>query len=136
MTKWICRQKQCPLAPCKAEMSSELRPNCCFAMIGSFSAWEREEPITDCNQLPKLTTEVFDRSDCPKQAKFAVVTEDGTAEWYGKRPVFNIYNNRWYPDCTDCCNRIIEGKYDASDYQNSLIERPSKWEADLHYNER
>lgn len=31
------------------------------------------EPVTECNQLPKLTVEVFDRPDCPGWAKYAAV---------------------------------------------------------------
>lgn len=87
---------------------------------------DRSEQPTKVEHLLKLTTEVFDRPDCPKWAKFAVVDADGTAMCYGKRPIFNIHNNKWYPDCTDCCNQIIEGEYDSSDWQNSLIERPTK----------
>ena len=32
-----------------------------------------DEPVTNCNQLPKLTAEVFDRPDCPEWAKCAMV---------------------------------------------------------------
>lgn len=81
---------------------------------------------TKCTKLPKLTADVFDREDCPKWARWATVNADGTSQWYNKRPSFNSYNNSWYPDCTDCLNRAIEGEYDASGYENSLIERPAK----------
>lgn len=82
------------------------------------------EPVTDCSQLPKLTAEVFDRPDCPEDAKIAVVNEDGSAFWGSfntARPTFgggwDGENGSWFS---------IPGKWDSSDWQNSLIERPSK----------
>ena len=45
-----------------------------------------EQPITDCNHLPKLTSEVFDRPDCPEWAKYAVVDQDGTGVWVASKP--------------------------------------------------
>lgn len=51
MTKWICNKKECELAPCKIEMDFKNVPKCCPAMIGFFSEWKKDEPVTDCNQL-------------------------------------------------------------------------------------
>jgi hypothetical protein len=79
-----------------------------------------------CNfgKLPKLTAEVFDRPDCPVDAKIAVVNEDGSAYWGSfntARPNFrggwDGENGSWFS---------IPGKFDSSDWQNSLIKRPSK----------
>lgn len=92
-----------------------------------------QEPIIDCNQLPKLTSEVFDHPDCPTWAKWAAVDNNGSAQWYGKRPVFNTHNNMWYPECTDYRIYAIEGKYDASDCENSLIERPAQSSNEIRY---
>lgn len=37
----------------------------------------KEETSTDCNSLPKLTAEVFDRPDCPEWADYAFVNSYG-----------------------------------------------------------
>ena len=78
------------------------------------------KPLPDT--LPKLTAEVFNRQDCPEDAKIAIVNQDGSAcfgsfatakpaygFWYGKG------DGKWF---------ILLGKWDASDWQTSLVERP------------
>lgn len=84
------------------------------------------EPVADCNQFPKLTAEVFDRPDCPKWAKYAALGGGGMLSFYEDKPRMSkdeypkrwINYDRWYP---------VEGvKFDASDWQNSLVERPAK----------
>ena len=82
------------------------------------------EPVAKCNQLPKLTTEVFDRPDCPEDAKIAVVSKNGSAHWgmcNDAKPDFlggwTSVKGSWFP---------IPGRWDSSDWQNSLIERPVK----------
>lgn len=82
-----------------------------------------KQPVTDCNQFPKLTAEVFDRPDCPKWAKYAAVDKSGIAFFYEYKPV-----------CTGTCyqstgkTEVIDSsiQWDATDYQNILIERPAK----------
>ena len=80
------------------------------------------EPTAECSQLPKLTTEVFDREDCPKWAKWATVDQDGDGVYFAGKPSISPCGPWW--------DRTIDhetiGKYDASDWKNSLIERPSK----------
>lgn len=86
------------------------------------------EPVTECNQLPKLTMDVFDRPDCPDWAKYAAVDESGHAYWYSSLPKNEIYSLThqcvWHNESKHF--KIISGKFDASDWKNSLIERPAK----------
>jgi hypothetical protein len=103
------------------------------------SAWQNsliERP------KPKLTTEVFNRSDCPKNVQYAVVTSEGRVVGYTSKPYINKEYDCWgfnegcsftisavgTFDSTDWQNSLVErpGKFDASDWQNSLIERPAK----------
>lgn len=70
--------------------------------------------------LTKLTAEVFDRPDCPEWAKYAAVDENGCAYWYPCKP------NRSDNFFRDTGWKIIPGKFDAADWQNSLIERHVK----------
>lgn len=71
---------------------------------------EVEETVTNCNQLPKLTIEVFDRPECPEWAKYASVNKNG-------RVIF-------YVDKNSLGTKADIGFFDASDWENSLIERP------------
>ena len=94
---------------------------------------KEEETVTDCNQLPKLTTEIFDRPDCPKNVRYAVVTSEGRVVGYTSKPYINTFYNmhneltRCWGFDTGCSFTIaIAGTFDASDWQNSLIERPAK----------
>ena len=87
------------------------------------------EPTKDCNQLPKLTAEVFNRPDCPEWAKWAAVNRNNTASWFSNKPIYD--GNK---SCLWLCKETpyyvavetIPGVWDASDWQNSLIKRPSK----------
>lgn len=86
-----------------------------------------EQPVTDCNQLPKLTTEVFDRPDCPEWAKYAAVDADGDGFYYEDKPRACEADGEWLVDrCIVGTNRIITDDFDPTDWQNSLIERPVK----------
>lgn len=71
--------------------------------------------------LPKLTAEVFDRPDCPKWAQWAAVDKYRNAMWYEGEPkvVGSVFWNSQRGQI-----QKIPGKFDASDWQNSLIERP------------
>lgn len=78
------------------------------------------------NELPKLTCDVFDRPDCPEWARYAVVGGGGVLIFYEDKPMMSkdeypkrwINYDRWIP--------VLGTKYDTSDWQNSLIERPAK----------
>ncbi len=83
-----------------------------------------EQTVTDCNQLPKLTVEVFDRPDCPEWAQYAAVDVQGLAYWYQYSPVADERVGGWKKRGTN--RRLIDGFFDRSDWQNSLIERPTK----------
>lgn len=82
------------------------------------------EPTKDCNHLPKLTTEVFDRPDCPEWAKYAAVDMNGVVTFFKEKPVINKYH--WWSSPNCAIKEIIHGHFfDASDWRNSLIERPA-----------
>lgn len=87
------------------------------------------EPVTDCNQLPKLTAKVFDRPDCPDEATFAIVYQNGSAafmrgNYYDIRPAGKGWEYSRSSGVYQLCE--IPGNWDASDWQNSLVERPAK----------
>ena len=70
-------------------------------------------------KLPKLTVDIFNRSDCPEWAQWAAVDECGDAYVYDTKPVKQ--SEDWH---TDEGGDLI-GEYDPSDWQNSLIKRPA-----------
>ena len=105
--------------------------NCFFTEAQAKAAAEKvkalllslhDEPVTECNQLPKLTAEVFDRPDCPEWAKYAAVDSNGDTYYFEQEPYIDAgqwksENIKWqYIYCT----------FDPTDWQNSLIERPAK----------
>lgn len=70
--------------------------------------------------LPKLTVDIFNRPDCPEWAKWAAVDADGAGHIFdGKPDRGSLYWRDYYVNAT------YIGRYDASDWQNSLIERPA-----------
>lgn len=89
------------------------------------------EPTTECSQLPKLTAEVFDRPDCPEWAKYAAVDRNGKAYFYDTKPEWEQpsqirkHQTIWFTGKLNGIKRI-PGKFDAANWQNSLIERPVK----------
>lgn len=70
--------------------------------------------------LPKLTAEVFDRPDCPEWAQYAMVNDLGYGYWYEENPGLFCAG---YGHGTKI---MFIDRFDASDWQNSLIERPEK----------
>lgn len=74
-------------------------------------------------QLPKLTAEVFNRPDCPEWARYAAVDKYEKAMWYEDEPkaLGGVFWNSKRGQIKE-----IPGKWDASDWQNSLIKRPAK----------
>lgn len=142
MTKWICDKKGCVCAPCRCEMQGSFEPVYCILKDDkTFPKWEMYDTETKYEhverrmeqkpetELPKLTAEVFDRPDCPEWATCAFVEKDGNA----------FYSSALHmatSDKGDCWGGAdfqdenlflrIEGKWDATDWKNSLIERPAK----------
>ena len=73
--------------------------------------------------LQKLTVDVFGRYDCPEWARYAAVDRDGTARFHAEEPfVPTEFTGNWW--CSEGNDSFILGKFDASDWKNSLIERP------------
>lgn len=84
------------------------------------------EPTTNCNQLPKLTAEVFNRPDCPEWAKYAAVDSDGDGFFFEEKPRVCEADGEWVVDkYITGLIRIISGDFTPYDWQNSLIERPA-----------
>ena len=74
-------------------------------------------------ELPKLTQEVFERTDCPAWAKWAAVDKDGEAWWYETRPTLGDYGWR----CSDIYDMLIpDSHFDSTAWECSLIERQEK----------
>lgn len=123
MKKWKCLEngKKCGgKEPCiiDAITTKARMPERCPYGFGS-TEWEE----VAAPQLPKLTAEVFNRPDCPAWAKFAAADENGCAYWFRNKP-FEMNNGMWGGGA----NCRIDGRFDASDWQHSLIERPAKRE--------
>lgn len=64
-----------------------------------------------CNTFPKLTATIFNRPDCPDWCNAAMVSSSGIAYW-----VDGDFETR--------CKEITGLRFDASDWQHSLIKRP------------
>lgn len=70
---------------------------------------------------PKLTVDIFDRPDCPEWAQWAAVDKSGECYVYSGMPIRRYHAWRFlFGEC------YYVGRRDASDWQNSLIERPAK----------
>lgn len=81
--------------------------------------------VTDAgtNTLPKLTVEVFER--CPKWGKYLAVDADGKAAVFMEKP--EVRGEQWVDTGWRDIYFIMDipGTWDASDWQNSLVERPA-----------
>ena len=66
---------------------------------------------------PKLTVDIFNRPDCPEWAQYAAVDADGSGHVFVNKPERGVLSWRR-------CSYI--GVYDASGWEDSLIERPAK----------
>lgn len=96
-----------------------------WVLSGSFDASDwRNSLIERPAKLPKLTTEVFDRPDCPKWAKYAAVDKDGSAVFFESTPRVSKWGEWWKRDGVEYYE--FGNNYDASDWKHSLIERPVK----------
>ncbi len=124
MSRWKCNNKDC-YCGCVIDMNSPYVPSVCSAFNEHKKAdWHPvDELTTNCNQLPKLTAEVFNRPECPEWAQWAAVDESGMAFYYYEKPYERKHTfHSW--DRT----KSIDDKFDASDWKNSLIERLEKKE--------
>ena len=118
MIKWIC--KECgENTPCVLEFGEYVNPKYC-PIDKTIQDWQEVKKET----LPKLTTEVFDRPDCPEWAKYAVVDVQGLAYWYQYSPLADERIGDW--KAWGNKRQLIDGFFDRSDWQNSLIERPAR----------
>lgn len=123
MSKWKCETPKCK-KPCYAEPPESCYPTRCLLSRKNKPNWRKEdEPATTSSQLPKLTAEVFNRPDCPAWAKWAAVDSDGEGWFYEEKPVIGVVDTFVNVTLRAQC---IDGEFDASDWQNSLIERPEK----------
>lgn len=83
------------------------------------------EPVTECTQLPKLTTEVFERLDCPEWAEYAAVDKNGKAYYFTNKP--KCYSEGYFRDLGwDAGDFMLIGDFDSTDWRNSLIKRHAK----------
>lgn len=128
MNKWICVNRECG-ENCIVE-SKKFHPANCPMFTENFhlqADWrEVTEPVTESNQLPKLTTEVFDRPDCPEWAKWAAVDSDGDANYFESCPKLSLYGPWWSRSIQLGKCKDIAQVFDSTKWQNSLIERPVK----------
>jgi hypothetical protein len=126
MSKWKC-EKCDPYDPCYYYCGRTGTEPVACPITDNKPYWVpiKRELFGKTEQLPKLTEEVFNRPDCPVWAKIAVVNQDGSASWGSgdkASPVGGAWmlqratkGFQWKP---------IPGKFDASDWENSLVRRP------------
>lgn len=72
-------------------------------------------------ELPVLTTEVFDRPECPSWAQYAAVDSSGHASYYEKFPV--RLRGFFFLSNVEGRSQMIEGHWYASHWENSVIAR-------------
>jgi hypothetical protein len=82
------------------------------------------EPVTDCNQLPKLTAEVFNREDCPKWAKWAAVS-NGVLIFADKEPTISEHGF-WISADEQIKKYVILSDDCYKQFVTQKIERPAK----------
>lgn len=126
MEKYICNDCSQPCEIIAAD-GSDVPNRCPFRVDWINANWhkvDKEQTVTDCNQLPKLTDDVFYRPDCPLWAVYAAVDKYGSAFFFEIKPSLNTATEKpciWF---SGKAGRIkqISGKWDASNWQHSLIE--------------
>lgn len=126
MSKWKCNRINC-FCSCVVNLDSRYLPVYCLCFSAKTPDWElvKNEPeqFENSEQLPKLTVEVFDRPFCPEWSRYAAVDKDGEGWYYEEKPVVGDSHNFVN---TAARARKVDGEFDATDWQNSLIERPQK----------
>ena len=89
-------------------------------------ATDWQNSLIERPKLQKLTTEVFNRPDCPDWADYAVVNSRGTLIFFGNKPCFEGEDYGCW-SCSDYkYKHIKDAVFDATDWPNSLIERTAK----------
>ena len=93
---------------------------------GPFDASDWKNSLVERPALQRLTVNVFNRPDCPKWANYAVVNSRGTLIFFGNKPCFEGEDYGCW-SCSDYeYKHIKDAVFDATDWPNSLIERPNK----------
>lgn len=121
MIKFEC---DCPNRHCHAENTQNDKPSGC--LFGNHESNWRESGSYEPSPLPKLTAAVFERPDCPKWARFAAVDYSGHAWIYEDEPILTISRWNGYKLKKRHARCQYIGKFDASRWRNSPIERPAK----------
>lgn len=108
-------------------------PKYCTVVENMMASWKAvkeemdkkvKEETVSCDDLQKLTVEIFNHPDCPEWAKYAAVDIDGVTCVYQDKP--HIKGSEWVAQYHGINWCVIPGRSDASDWKNSLIERPKK----------
>jgi len=127
MSKWVCA-KCSDDSPCYFDGGNcERQPTMCPLDVDGYPQWEPAEQFGNSEQLPKLTEEVFNRPDCPEEATFAIVYQNGSAAFfrgncYDIKPSERGWGYSRSSGVYQLCE--IPGNWDASDWQHSLVRRP------------
>lgn len=139
MSKYKC--EQACIAGCTVETNgTRPAPDRCL-YTGNKAKWEPVEGIVEkamketqqklvdkiCPR-PELTAEVFNRPDCPEWAKWATVDRSGVVCLWEKKPRCDNIQMWLRGNVGECVISLKCNLFDASDWQNSLIERPEKKE--------
>lgn len=133
-SKWKCADDSCG-NKCETSDKLGLKPRFC-PHTGAVKNWQPVELVSNpeqfgnSEQLPKLTADVFRRPDCPDMATFAIVYQDGSAAFMRGDccDIKPTERGCWEYSSASGVYQLCEipGKFDASDWQNSLIKRPCK----------
>ena len=83
-----------------------------------------EDSLIERPVLQKLTAEVFNRPDCPEWARYAVVNANGKVVFFSDVP--SPRYDKWIVTYSAQTYMLDDVRFDASDWRNSLIERPAK----------
>lgn len=119
MKKFECNT--CGIRICTAAYQGSRIPVNCTA--GDTIAYWHEVKGEE-QKLPKLTVEVFDRPDCPTWGNYAAVDKFGKGFYYRSEP--EKTDHAWKLPSDHKMANI--GKFDPSDWENSLIKRSLKEE--------
>lgn len=119
----LCKDVDCPEY---LDCGDCLFASCNLSSLMRYLGMEHTEPQVE--ELPKLTVEVFDRPDCPEWANYAVVNCDGRLTFFADKPKFEGEDYGCWSCSYSKYKHINNTVFDASDWENSLIERPKKQE--------
>lgn len=106
------------MASCTLKMEVDAgKPDGCPFDSAGYN-WKRQEPKSE---LPKLTAEVFDWSDCPEWAEYAAVDKNGHVYVFDLEP--ECTHSSWYKKTRFGFRLQLSGSFDSSDYEHSLVRR-------------